>query len=210
MAIINKPVIWYFADPMCSWCWGFSPVFTQLQKTFSKSVTFSLNLGGLRPGTKEPISNIDRDEILHHWRSVHKMTGQPFKFENAMLEGFIYDTEPPSRAVTLMASLNPKQAFTCFDKIQTEFYQFGKNVTQISILKNIMLDCGVSGDEFNDLFEADNIKQATQEHFRSTYQAGIRGFPAMVWQVGDNYDLLCSGYLPFDKLSEKIKNHLAN
>ena len=30
----DKPILWYFADPMCSWCWGFSPVISEIKKSY--------------------------------------------------------------------------------------------------------------------------------------------------------------------------------
>ena len=80
----NNIVLWYFADPMCSWCWGFSPVMDEILSTYSDKLKISLSLGGLRPGTNHEISQEQRDEILHHWHSVNEMTGQDFKFENEL------------------------------------------------------------------------------------------------------------------------------
>jgi protein-disulfide isomerase-like protein with CxxC motif len=31
-------VLWYFADPMCSWCWGFSPVIGAIKETYSERI----------------------------------------------------------------------------------------------------------------------------------------------------------------------------
>ena len=90
--------LWYFADPMCSWCWGFSPVISVIKDVYADRLKVALLLGGLRPGTTEPMTAALREEILHHWQAVQRRTGQPFLFENAMPAGCVYDTEPPSRA----------------------------------------------------------------------------------------------------------------
>ena len=95
----QERILWYFADPMCSWCWGFTPAIGAIKESYSDRLKIALMLGGLRPGTTEPVTPKFREETLHHWQDVHKMTGQPFAFEGAMPEGFVYDTEPASRAV---------------------------------------------------------------------------------------------------------------
>ena len=92
---MGKKLLWYIADPMCSWCWGFTPVMDEVRKTYGDRVELVIVPGGLRPGTKDPLPAGQREEILHHWHTVHRTTGQPFRFEGAMPEGFIYDTEPP-------------------------------------------------------------------------------------------------------------------
>ena len=41
----------YFVDPMCSWCWGFSPVILSISQAFAGRVPVRVVLGGLFPGT---------------------------------------------------------------------------------------------------------------------------------------------------------------
>jgi predicted DsbA family dithiol-disulfide isomerase len=45
--------ILFVADPMCSWCWGFSPVITAIDETGRGRAKITLVVGGLRPGTTE-------------------------------------------------------------------------------------------------------------------------------------------------------------
>ncbi len=77
---MSTPILWYFADPMCSWCWGFSPAIEAVRDAYRKRMKIALVLGGLRPGTTEPMTPTTREEILHHWHAVHERTGQPFHF----------------------------------------------------------------------------------------------------------------------------------
>ena len=124
---MTESTLWYFADPMCSWCWGFSPVVQRLKEKYLHRMKFALVLGGLRPYTREPITDKLREEILHHWREVMRMTGQAFRFENALPEGFVYDTEPPSRAVVTMGELQPDAVFPFFKSLQQAFYAQGRD-----------------------------------------------------------------------------------
>jgi len=41
----------YFVDPMCSWCWDFSPVILSISQAFPGRVPVRVVLGGLFPGT---------------------------------------------------------------------------------------------------------------------------------------------------------------
>ena len=69
----------YVGDPMCSWCWGFSPVIEAIRREYGVRLKIELLLGGLRAGTKDPMPSTQREALLHHWLAVHRMTGQPFK-----------------------------------------------------------------------------------------------------------------------------------
>lgn len=46
----------YIADPMCSWCWGFSPIIEKVRDHFGEALPMELLMGGLRPGTEEPMT----------------------------------------------------------------------------------------------------------------------------------------------------------
>lgn len=205
---MKNPILWYFADPMCSWCWGFSPVITRIKETFSEQLKISLNLGGLRPGTTSPITNKLRDEILHHWHEVHRLTGQPFYFENAMPDGFIYDTEPPSRAVLSFAKLQPKNTLAYFSAIQSAFYTEGRDVTQKDVLTELTSSFEVDAKAFQTHFAAEELRALTWEHFKRSRQANVQGFPTLIWQQGETIETLCRGYLPWEDISKTLKQRL--
>ena len=201
-------VLWYFADPMCSWCWGFSPMISAIKKTYSEQVKIALMLGGLRPGTTDPMTPKSREEILRHWRDVREMTGQPFAFEGALPEGFIYDTEPPSRAVIAVAELNPEAIFSYFKSVQEAFYTKQQDVTQVETLAALAERHDIDRQQFLERFGSEDMKQKTRTHFQVTREAGVRGFPTIVLQNESSSTLLTNGYRPFGELKPKIENWL--
>ena len=52
---MRQPHLVYFADPMCSWCWGFAPVINAIRGRYGERLPVRLIVGGLRPGTTEPM-----------------------------------------------------------------------------------------------------------------------------------------------------------
>jgi putative protein-disulfide isomerase len=202
-------VLWYFADPMCSWCWGFSPVISTIKEIYATQMKIALILGGLRPGTIDPMTPKSREEILHHWRDVHEMTGQPFAFEGAMPEGFIYDTEPPSRAVITVAELAPEAIFPYFKSVQEAFYTKQQDVTQAQTLAALAQQQGIDINKFTERFDSSDMKTKTQTHFQVTREAGVRGFPTIVLQNETSGTLLTNGYRPLAELKPKIDDWLA-
>ena len=129
--------ILYFADPMCSWCWGFSPVIHQIAKTYSDDVSIQIHVGGLRAGNTKVMDSDQRMYILNHWFSVNEASGQPFDFSFQMPEGFIYDTEPACRAIKTMQQLNQRQDLHYFSAIQQAFYAENMDVTQAHVLSKL-------------------------------------------------------------------------
>ncbi len=206
----SPPILWYFADPMCSWCWGFSPVIEAVRAGYGERLSIALILGGLRPGTTAPMTASLRDEILHHWHEVHKMTGQSFSFDGAMPDGFIYDTEPASRAVVTVAELSPESIFSYFKSIQSAFYVGQQDVTRAETLAELATQYDIAAETFLAHFHADTAKQKTVQHFQTTQQAGVRGFPSLVIQQGDKFEFIASGCLPLESVTSQIDAWLQN
>ncbi len=201
---MTQALLWYFADPMCSWCWGFSPVITQIKQHYQDKLQIALNLGGLRPGTKAAIIPKDRDEVLHHWQEVQKISGQEFNFENALPEGFIYDTEPASRALVAFGKLNGDNTLALFHDIQYAFYVAQQDVTQQAALIKLAKKYSIDESEFTSLFESDEIKQQTQQHFTNTRSAGVLGFPSLVFQQDKKHQFLSRGYASYEMIQHQL------
>lgn len=201
---MSPPLLWYVADPMCSWCWGFSPVIEALRETWRDRLKIALVLGGLRPGTTTPMTAAARDEILHHWHQVHERTGQPFRFDGALPPGFIYDTEPASRAVVTVGGLDPSKIFAMFKAIQSAFYATGRDVTQTAALAELATGLGIDAAAFLAAFDSDAARARTQAHFTQARKAGARGFPTLILQRGDRIDRIADGCLPLDTVRAEL------
>lgn len=201
----------YIADPMCSWCWGFAPVINQLMMEFADQLSLRIVAGGLRPYTKESMDDEMRDEIVHHWQSVHEMTGQPFTFEGAFPPGFVYDTEPACRAVVTARELAGDQiALQLLRSLHENFYLNQRDVTQSEVLRETAgsID-GLDADAFARQLDTDAARDRTLDDFRFSHSLGVRGFPTVVLEHNDRYGLLSSGYQPIERLKPGIEAWLA-
>lgn len=201
---MSEKTLWYIADPMCSWCWGFSPVIEEIRNECGTLVKVELLLGGLRPGTKEPMPSSQREEILRHWHSVQRATGQPFQFEGAMPEGFIYDTEPASRAVLAVSRIAPDLTFPFLKTVQTAFYVEQQNVTSPGVLAQLATNVGLDAQSFSQVFESDAVKKLMLAQFHKARLWGVHGFPAVIGQSGADYTLLTNGYCSLEALRGKL------
>lgn len=201
---MKSPILWYFADPMCSWCWGFTPVIETLRDEYRDRMKIALVLGGLRYETA-PISAAGREETLHHWRQVHTRTSQPFLFEGAQPEGFVYDTEPACRAVVTVGGIEPMLIFPLFKSIQNAFYAEGRDVTQPGVLAELAAGLGVDKDVFLQAFDSNAARARTQAHFKQARQAGVRGFPALILQQDTQLHPISNGCQPLEAVRAAIE-----
>src|SRR5574340_1101616 len=206
---MSSPILLYFADPMCSWCWGFSPVIDVLRDQYRERLKIALVLGGLRHETA-PMTAAQRDEILHHWHAVHERTGQPFRFEGALPASFVYDTEPACRAVAAVGGIDPTRIFAMFKIVQSAFYAEGRDVTRADVLAELAARLGVDAAAFLRAFDSDAARAKTQAHFRQARQAGVRGFPALILQQGSQLHPVGSGCQPLETVRAAIDRSLAS
>lgn len=194
----------YVMDPMCSWCWGFSPIAQALvEQAQAKGVELHLVVGGLRTGgaSLEPAK---RRYILEHWQAVNEATGQPFTFEGALPEGFVYDTEPACRALVAARSLAPHCAWTLLKLIQQAFYVQGRDVTQASVLVELAETAGVPRIEFAAAFDSAEQQAATAADIAWVQGLGIAGFPTLLAERNGQLALLTNGYQPLEPLADLL------
>ena len=69
--------LYYFGDPMCSWCWGFRPVLEQVEHEYPELQRITV-MGGLRGGEEEPMSDMLAEMIQSAWVRISEATGHPF------------------------------------------------------------------------------------------------------------------------------------
>ena len=207
---MRQAVLWYFADPMCSWCWGFSPVINAIKQDYESKLKFALTMGGLRSNETQALSKTQREEILQHWREVHKLTGQTFNFDKPMPDGFIYNTEPASRAVISMALKSPALTMSYLQHIQSAFYRENKDVTQSEVLIDIARLVGLEDPDFEAIFNSSELKQKTQLHFQRTREFGVRGFPTVILQTDNTSHVMSRGYKAYESLKAEIDRQLEN
>lgn len=195
----------YVMDPMCSWCWGFSPVAQALfEQAQAAGVQVHLVMGGLRTGNSAALEPSTRRYILEHWQAVADATGQPFQFDGALPDGFVYDCEPACRAVVAARSLAPECAWALVKLIQQAFYTQGRDVTQTSVLVELAEQAGLTRIDFAAAFDSAEQQAATAADFTWVQDLGIAGFPTLLAERNGQLALLTNGYQPIDQLSDLL------
>lgn len=72
----------YVHDPMCSWCWGFRPVWQRLQEKLPRDLKVRRLLGGLAPDTQEPMPLSMQRDIASYWKVIQqRIPGTEFNFD---------------------------------------------------------------------------------------------------------------------------------
>lgn len=200
---MRPPRLIYVMDPMCSWCWGFAPVVQALaEQAAAADVPLHLVAGGLR-SERAALEPAARVRILGHWQAVNAATGQLFNFNEALPEGFVYDTTPACRALVTARQLDEQSVLPLARLIQQAFYVGARDVTRPQVLAELAELAELAGIpriEFAENFDSEALHQASAADFTWVQDLGIAGFPTLLAERDGQLALLTNGYQPLDAL----------
>lgn len=166
----------YFTDPMCSWCYGFSPVIEAVREVWRTPVR--VVLGGLRPGTTEAMTPAARATVRGHWTHVTEASGQSFGVGAFDQDGFVYDSDPAARAVVL--ARRSGRALDYLRAVHLAFYAEGRDVTAWRVLADVAHEIGLDRPAFLAALEGEDLKQETWGDYAISRGAGVTGFPTLI------------------------------
>jgi len=187
-------------DPMCSWCWGFSPVIAAMEEAYGDEAPVWPLAGGLRPMTSQPMTDKAKAETRHHWEEVASASGQPFNFTFFDRQGFVYDTEPACRAMVTVRTLKRQAALPYLEALHRAFYAENRDVTDAEFLADLAGGVGVDRNAFATVFPTREMMYQTAADFYRAQSMGIQGFPTVVLRNGAELRLLVAGFIAFDKI----------
>ena len=195
---MDGPHLIYFADPMCSWCYGFSPVIDEIRAAYGRALPMRVIMGGLRPGTDRPMTSEAKREVIGHWNHVHEASGLPFDPAVLDREGFIYDTDPAARAVVVARREGEELAARYLAAAQQAFYAENRDVTSAEVLGDLAEQFGLDRDAFLAAWSTEEAKQETWRDYALSQRAGVTGFPTLVGGPNEHgvFGVVTRGYAP--------------
>jgi len=196
----------FVLDPMCSWCWGFSPIIEELHRTLGHSYRFSLVLGGLRTKGEMSWNTMSKEYLKGHWKQVSQKTGQMFSnrlFEQAYFE---YDTYPACKAVITVRELfGTQNAFAYLHTIQEAFYTRTEDITNINILCDLVDAMNLDRKTFREFFESERAQLLMEHDFAKARSMGANAFPSVVVIDEEGHMVCQKGYRSLLEMQELLK-----
>jgi putative protein-disulfide isomerase len=175
--------LYYFHDPMCSWCWGYRPSSQKLFAALPKEVKRVNVLGGLAPDSDEPMTPAMREAISGHWRRIEAMFGTRFNHDFWTQCEPRRSTYPACRAV-LAASRQAAEEQMIL-AIQQAYYQQARNPSDVSVLCELAGQSGLDEQRFLADIHSAGVEAELQRQLAFTRSAPITGFPSLVLEVDD-------------------------
>ena len=200
--------MYYFTDPMCSWCYGFSPAVKKLKENY-KDIDLEIISGGFSPYSKQVVDDEYKEFLAYHWNNVNARSGQFFDHSMKFIsDTFRYDTEPSSRALMVIKELLPDQDFVFLSLMQNAFYVEGKDITNGAVLAELAAEIGVEKPVFLERFHSEEMKLKTNQGFQFSRQLGVQGFPTLLTIDNGNIKVITRGFQDYDGLKIVVDDWL--
>lgn len=194
-------------DPLCGWCYGFSPVMVQLQQEHPE-FNYRVIPGGMITGSRvQPVAAM-ANYILGAYKRVEEYTGVKFgePYLDLLREGKeISNSEPPCRALHLFADMQPHNAVAFAHDLQDKIFKEGKSWNDEQTYRELALQFEINADAFIAAWQSEDTKHATQQDFQWVQAAGINGFPCVIVDRGDGLFMASQGYRAHDDLVAVIQ-----
>jgi len=204
------PRLIYFADTMCSWCYGFAPEMNRVMLAMGERIDLILQAGGLRPFHTEVLTEADKPRFRGYREKVQQASGQPFDWGFFDREGYVMDTEPASRAVVTMRALNIGAAYAYMHAIQRAYFALNEDIRQTEVLAAYAGQFDVDPAEFTTAFLSDAMKKATLEDFALAQRFQVNGFPTLVLLKDRGAYQITVGYQKAEAVIESLERALAH
>lgn len=206
--VMEKPKVIYVYDPMCGWCYGFSPVIKDVENELKGNFDFEILSGGMVIGDREgPIGDF-ADYILSAYKRVESTTG--IKFGEPYLEllkkkEYFTSSLKPSIALSYVKEIKPEIAISFAHDMQRLFYFDGKLLHLIESYLPLIEKYTLDKEAFFNALSSDEFKNKAFSDFNTSRQLGVSGFPTVLVLKNGKYQVISSGYTSKKELIKALE-----
>mgnify|MGYP000016900400 FL=1 len=180
--------LFYFHDPMCSWCWGYRPTWLKLLELLPSSIHLEYIVGGLAPDSDQVMSTDMANSIQSHWRRIELELGTVFNYDFWVECEPRRSTYPACRAVIASKLQHAEQAMIL--AIQKAYYLQAKNPSNFDLLVAIAADLNLDIKRFKKDIASVQTEAALTEQVNFSRKLKVPGFPSLVLKNGaSNYPI---------------------
>jgi putative protein-disulfide isomerase len=199
--------LYYFHDPMCSWCWAFRPALRQIENRLPEGITLIRVLGGLAPDTDEPMPMAMRARLQEIWQSIKKkVPGTEFNFTYWDVCTPRRSTYRACRAVIAAARQGDHEG-AMIEAIQRAYYLEARNPSDRSTLIALAGEIGLDITKFASNLDDPGTQADLDKHLELCRKLGVKGFPTLLLVAGGRWRYLAIDYVDPGIIVKQLLEH---
>jgi len=196
------PRLLYVVDPMCSWCWGFTGVRSEVSSEFP-DLKWQLVMGGLAPDSDEPMDEATKSYVQDAWRAVAQRTGAEFNHDFWTECAPRRSTYPSCRAVIVAGELGKSEEMLA--AVQRAYYQEARNPSDTETLTALAADIGLDPAAFEAALGSPETQTKLEGDFALRGAIGAYSFPSVGLLDGEEAQLIATGWCDAQALASAIR-----
>jgi len=202
---IKNSTLYYFYDPMCSWCYAFEKSLLELQKQLHQLLSFKPILGGLAPDATEPMSVETQSMVQHAWQQIEKnVPDMRFNFDFWTQNIPLRSTYPACRALLAAEQQSPLQVESLRKNIQQAYYQEAKNPSLDAILIDCAAQSALNIEQFSRDLNSTGIQRQLIEHIEFSRSLSVNSYPSLRLVLNDEIYTIDISYTEVNSMLNQI------
>ena len=198
-----KPILFYCYDAYCGWCYGFSPVMTQIANQYPDLQIEVLSGGMILP--EEPVHiSATAGYIQSAYKTVEEYSGVSFgpdylwHINNPDLSDWYPNSEKPAIALCILKEIYPEKQVAFAADLQNALHFEGRDLTDDEAYKHLLEKYSIQPELFYERLKAEEYKEKANYEFALVKQLQVTGYPCVLLQESETkFHLLARGYTPF-------------
>lgn len=177
--------LFYVVDPMCSWCYAFSPTWKKILDNLPSNIKVVYLQGGLAPTSDTPMPQDMQIMLQGIWKQINETVGTQFNFN------FWKDCTPRrstylSCQAAISARLQGKEK-EMVEAIQKQYYLNAKNPSDRDTLEEAAKMIDIDVERFAKDLESEVVIDKLNDDFKLRNKMKVSSFPSLVLKYKNNY-----------------------
>jgi len=191
---------------MCSWCWAFRPVFTELLNKLPDDIDVQYLVGGLAPDSNEPMDVATQSMIQHHWHTIQiKVPNTQFNFDFWTNNTPRRSTYPACRAVLAAKAINPDKEDAMILAIQQAYYLNALNPSDDNMLIDCAASIGLDTSLFAQTLNNPTTQQTLLDNIQKNQSLGVYSFPSLVLEDNGQFKPIVIDYNDAENILSQLQ-----
>jgi putative protein-disulfide isomerase len=197
-----QATLYYLYDPMCSWCWGFKPVWDEVKARLQDEVNIVYVVGGLAPETQQPMDAEMQTYLQQTWQKVAEHSGVTFNHDFWTSNTPKRSTYPACKAVLVARQYGLE--LEMYTAIQQLYYQQAGNPSEYENLYRLAEGLGLERQRFSEQIHSEEIASLLQREIMLAEQLGAQGLPSLVLVRNETAHFIEHSYTDVEENLKKI------
>lgn len=208
----EKPTLIYVMDPLCGWCYGFSPIMQKVYETYKEQVNMTVITGGMIIDEKVgPIGKV-APFLKKATGLVKQHTGAEFStlfLDTILQQGTqILTSLQPSIAIQICKKEKPDSVFSFLTALHKDIYINGLQTAEPKDYARLAQTMGFAPQSFINFVSESKYMDAARQDFKEAEALGVESFPALLLKVHGGIRVISRGFVHWDQVSYTLNQEL--